>query len=157
MYVRWKNRRRPYELGERWDRHAGVWRDEATQLTAVLVANSRRDGKPRQRYVATLASIDTIWLSRPERAEKRYDREAVGRRVQFWRGVRNTLADLVKRGVVAAELQDTLKGQVAKRVSLLTQDELAITDETIRQIHAMTPEQDAAMVQQLMASVGGRP
>lgn len=150
MYVRWKTRHRPYELGRRWDHHAGVWRDEATHLSAVLVANSRRDGKPRQRYVATLGSIDTIWLSRPERAEKCYDRESVGRRIQFWRGVRNTLADLVTRGVVAAELQDTLMGQVATRVALPTQDELASTDETMRHIHAMTAEQDAAMLQHLV-------
>ncbi len=156
MYLRWKKRHRAYERGLRWDGHAGVYRDTAMQVTAVLVTCSRVNGKPRQQYIATLGSIDAIWLTRPDRAEKRWDREAVDRRIQFWRGVRRTLAHLLEQGTITLEQSDTLQAQIAEVVPLLTKEDLAHTGSWMRDLYAMTPEQDAAMVQQLVASVGGR-
>jgi hypothetical protein len=157
MYLRWKKRYRPYETGLRWDCHAGIHRRDATQMTAVLVKSVRVNGKPRQQYVATLGSIDAIWLARPDLAEKRYDREAIDQRIQFWRGIRSVLAQLVARGTITSDQHDTLKMQIAQTVPLPTEDDLELTSDVMREINALTPELDEAVVQQLLASVGGHP
>ena len=54
MYVRWKKRQMT-----RTDRHRGRYHLDTHALTAVLVESRRDAGRPRQRFVAHLA---TMWV-----------------------------------------------------------------------------------------------
>lgn len=49
MFVRWQNSK----TVARWKRH-----DKINRVRAILVESVRQDGKPRQRYVAFLASYE---------------------------------------------------------------------------------------------------
>jgi hypothetical protein len=94
--------------------------------TAVLATCTRVDGKPRQRYVATLGSIDGVWLVRPAGVDWRYERAAVDARMRFWTRARGQLAGLVRVGTLTSEHWDAFEQQIAQTVPLPTDADLAL-------------------------------
>lgn len=94
MYVRWKRqplRRRRFDS-----------RPDRTAMRAVLVAAERRDGKPRQRIVAYLGSIDDYLAQYP------------WNRQHFWREVEARLAALHLEPSTREHVLDALSVRVPR-------------------------------------------
>src|SRR5215471_8312209 len=121
MYLRWKTRRRQYQHGLRWNRELGCFRSEHVLRTAVLVRCSRINGAPQQQFVATLGSIDAMWLDRPQRANSHYERFALDARARCWQGMHQRLARLVERGTITQAQRERLEQQIAQTVPTPTE------------------------------------
>lgn len=91
MYLRWKKRRLSHDEGS----------DRTHSLSAVLVENQRVNGKPRQRYIRHLATIQCHQLADPRW------------RSVFWTSAERRLADVAidpaLREKVTARLAEVVK------------------------------------------------
>jgi hypothetical protein len=99
MFIRWL----AYQPNASWS-----WRseDKRIRLTAILVESVRVDGKPRQRHIASLASI------------REREMDDVNRRCQFWEEVTRKLDRLDNR--VSADDRCRIEAVLAERVSCAT-------------------------------------
>lgn len=113
MYVRWRRK-------QRVDRHK-----LGPLLCAELVESRRVDGAPRQRILAYLGGI------REGRIEV-----ALGRHINFWRGVTRRLDDLGD-GLKPGE-RERVEEALAKRVRRVTDAERAELDEVLARLLATT-------------------
>ena len=104
VYLRWKTRKLP-KLTKRW---LGPYNRESEGLlhSAVVVASERVNGKPRQRIVKHLGSIqeDEIRWRRP------------GVIIDFWQAVDRGLEDLLNLGASESEVE-RFREQIVGRVS----------------------------------------
>jgi hypothetical protein len=99
MYIRWLV----------YQSHAlASWKRNAVgnRLTAIVVESVRVDGKPRQRHIASLASI------------REREMDDVRRRCQFWEQVTHKLDRLDNR--VSADDRRRIEAALAERVSCPT-------------------------------------
>ena len=104
VFLRWKIRKLP-KLTNRW--HGPYNRkSESLLYSAVVVESERVNGKPRQRIVRYLASIqeDEIRWRRP------------GVIVTFWQAVDRGLVDLLNLGASESDV-DRFRQQIVQRVS----------------------------------------
>jgi hypothetical protein len=115
MYIRWNVRQRAHTVTP--------WREDTVTRSAALVQSVRVEGKPRQRIVAWLGSVNEGRLLRA----KGWEDEAPRR--WFWRRARPRLADLVAQGVLTPEQEATFTVQLAAVVPPLTDAEERAADE----------------------------
>ena len=110
MYVRWKRRVRAHK-----PQRVGYWtRDPApphVTRAAQLVETRRVNGKPRQRVVAHLATIDEATMV------------SFGTRRAFWDVLRDRLDQLRRAGVIDETQQDAIDATLARTVPPPTQEE----------------------------------
>jgi hypothetical protein len=118
MYVRWQ-KYRSQARGERQRQR----KDECARLKAVLVESVRVDGKPRQRHIAFLASLETGRDRRKDLAKDAKDaryfehctRMELSGRARFWITVGEVLDRLDNR--IAPEDRARIEASIAERVA----------------------------------------
>ena len=111
MYVRWKKRVRFWH-----GKSAGHY------LTAVLVESKRIDGKPRQRTISYLGSIDEVLTT------------SHLWRTRFWKSATAHLNFLALDSVLRARVETALENKIAKPTP-----ESAAQFEALRSVHKTTP------------------
>lgn len=113
MFVRWQNYR-SIVATDSWKRRRG----DIVRIKAVLVESVRIDGKPRQKYVAFLASYD------PKHLEWDWLEKTV--RSGFWRRSRRRLDQLGNR--ITPEQRAKIEAELMRRVVPTTPEENAELD-----------------------------
>ena len=94
----------------RWQTHSSNIRRKIrkTRLSAILVGNVRVQGKPTQRHITYLGSLNEVWINRKK------DEVGDNARCQFWEGVTHKLNELGKR--VSPDDRESIETAIAKRV-----------------------------------------
>ena len=114
MFIRWKNR-----MCKNW----GAWHGRVDRtLRAYVVKSVRVNGKPRQKVVASLASIREFSLNCPWTSGEEHDRRNRAARASFWAQVEARLSQIE---LTEQDLQ-AVQASLAQVVPQLTAEERAL-------------------------------
>ena len=109
MFVRWQQ---AHSVDR--SRHARERKDESARMRAILVESVRVDGKPRQRHLAFLASIERDQVSGDIA------------RAAFWNDARRALDRLGNQ--ITLEDRSRIEAALAQRVKPLSRERQAAFD-----------------------------